>query len=54
MKEYAVYDKKDNCVFIGTMKEIAKLLNITQKKGFNRVYRGMRINKKYLIIKLED
>lgn len=54
LKQYAVYDENDACCFIGSVKEISDYLNIGQKKIRNRMYRNIRVNRKYLIIKLED
>lgn len=54
LKQYAVYDENDTCCFIGSVKEISDYLKIGQKKIRNRMYRNIRVNRKYLIIKLED
>lgn len=51
---YGVYEKDDSeeCVFVGTMKEVAEKFNVTQNAVFIDVARKRKLNWRYIVKKL--
>lgn len=61
MKIYGIYenDEYEECIYVGTAKEIAKEFNIKQNSLYRMVSRGDKTiqgkkNKRYLIKKIEE
>ena len=49
---YALYDKKDELIFTGTIDEIMGFTSAKKSAIYSAIYRGACLNRKYLVIKV--
>ena len=51
---YALYNTKDDCVFVGSVRQIANYLKVPEKRVRNYYARHLNLKREYTIVKIEE
>lgn len=54
LRSYALYNKKDDCVFVGSVRQIANYLKVPEQRVRNYYARHLNLKRKYTIVKIEE
>lgn len=52
MRIYGIYNKNEECVFVGTAKEVANYLNCTTENLRSKISHKYKIQNKYTVLSL--
>ena len=54
LSSYAVYNKQENCVFVGSVRQIARYLKVPEQRVRNYYARHLNLKREYTIVKIEE